>query len=230
MSDTKSYPQTFLDPTPGSCQIVLVRHGQSEAYVAGQPFPLVDGHGDPALSERGEWQAAQVGTRLGDHPIDAIYASSLRRTQQTAAPLAGVLGLETRIDPDLREVFLGDWEGGLFREKAAEGHPAVEEMRTTGDWGAIPGAETNAELTSRTVASIERIALTHPDEMVAVFCHGGVISALVRHATGVGPLVFRGVRNASLTHLYVSEAEWLLRTFNDSSHIGPLHSDLDGTE
>lgn len=228
MTEPKTFPQTFLEPEPGACQVVLVRHGQSEPYVPGQPFPLVEGHGDPALSPRGLWQATRVGERLQGHPIDAIYASSLRRTQQTAAPLAAALDLNIRIDADLREVFMGDWEGGLFREMAAEGHPAVTAMRLSGDWGEIPGAETNAELTSRTVASIERIALTHPGEMVAVFCHGGVIAALLRHATQTGALVFRGVRNASLTHLYVSEQEWLLRTFNDSSHIGPLHADLDG--
>jgi len=222
-----SYPQTFLDPAEGVCEVVLVRHGQSQAYVTGQPFPLIDGHGDPKLSERGMWQAERVGERLADHPIGAIYASSLTRTQQTATPLANHTGLEIRVDPDLREVFLGDWEGGLFREKAAEEHPAVLRMRTTGDWGEIPGAETNAELTSRTVASVERIALNHPGEMVAVFCHGGVISALLQHATSTPPLTFRGVRNASINHLHVSEDEWLVRTFNDGAHIGPLHGDND---
>lgn len=223
----QSYPQTFMDPGDGVCEVLLVRHGQSEPYVSGTPFPLIDGHGDPKLSPRGLWQAEQVGERLAGHPITAIYASSLTRTQQTATPLATRSGLDINVDADLREVFLGEWEGGLFREKAAEEHPAVLAMRTTGDWGEIPGAETNAELTSRTVAAVTRISLNHPNEMVAVFCHGGVISALLQHATDTPPLTFRAVRNASVNHLHVSEAEWVVRTFNDASHIGPLHGDND---
>lgn len=222
-----SYPQTFHDAGDDVCEVVLVRHGQSEAYVPGQPFALIEGHGDPHLSERGLWQADQVGDRLAAHPIEAVYASSLTRTQQTAAPLAKHRSLEIQIDRDLREVFLGDWEGGLFREKAAEEHPAVLKMRTTGEWGEIPGAETNAELTSRTVAAVERIAMNHRGQMVAVFCHGGVISALLHHATSTPPLTFRGVRNASINHLHVSEQEWLVRSFNDGAHIGPLTGDDD---
>ena len=70
-----------------------MRHGQSIPYVEGQPFPLVDGHGDPPLSPRGEWQAERVGERLADEPIDAIYVSSLTRTHQTAAPLASRLAM-----------------------------------------------------------------------------------------------------------------------------------------
>lgn len=222
----KSHPQTFLEPEAGTCQVVLVRHGQSIPFVEGQPFPLKDGHGDPQLSPNGLMQADAVGSRLQSEPISAIYASSLQRTQQTAAPLADALGHSITIDPDLREVFLGEFEGGLFRQRAAEGHPAVEAFRTNREWGEIPGAETNDDLRSRTVASIERIALTHPDEMVAVFCHGGVIAALLGHAQGVNQFMFRGCRNGAVNHLYVSEAEWLIRSFNDASHIGGLTFDL----
>ena len=226
MTDTPApIPQGFLDPAPSTCQILLVRHGQSEAYTPGQPFALVDGHGDPPLSALGEWQAVQVGDRLRDQPIDAIYASTLTRTQQTAAPLAAHVDLDVSIEPDLREVFLGDFEGGLFRLKAAEGHPAVLAMRESGDWGEIPGAESNEDLRSRTVAAIERIALNHADQTVAVFCHGGVIAALLAHAAGAHAKVFRGARNGSVNHIYVHEAEWTIRTFNDASHIGPLHAD-----
>ena len=52
------------------------------------PFPLVDGHGDPELHPNGEQQAIAVGERLKHEKIDAIYVTSLQRTVQTAAPLA----------------------------------------------------------------------------------------------------------------------------------------------
>ncbi len=222
-----SHPQPFFEPPPGACQIVLVRHGQSIPYVEGEPFPLVDGHGDPPLSPRGLWQADRVGERLASEPIDAIYVSSLTRTHQTAAPLAGHLGMEPVVEPDLREVHLGEWEGGLFRQKAAEGHPAVLQMRETGDWGAIPGAETNEQLRSRTVGVIERLASAHADQLITVVCHGGVIAALLGHAMSQPLMMYGGARNASLSHIVVTEERWILRSFNDAAHTGALTHDHD---
>ena len=102
---------------------MLVRHGQSEPYVPGRPFDLVGGQGDPALSDRGRAQAEVVDARLAGEEIEAIYVTTLVRTVQTAAPLARMTGLEPRVEGDLREVHLGEWEGGLFRQKVAEGDP-----------------------------------------------------------------------------------------------------------
>lgn len=195
-------------------------------YTEGEPFPLKDGHGDPPLSPNGTMQADAVGARLADEPITAIYASSLVRTQQTAGPLAAARGLDVTIDADLREVFLGDFEGGLFRQLAADDHPAVVAMRTKRDWGEIPGAESNEDLRSRTVAAIERIRARHIDELVAVFCHGGVIAALLGHAAGVPPFTFGGCRNSAMNLLYVGENEWAIRSFNDGSHVGGLTGDF----
>src|SRR5690606_32785120 len=93
--------QIRFAPPPGSTQVVLVRHGESAPHVPGRPFALRDGHGDPPLSELGRWQAEQVGERLKDEAITAIYVSTLVRTHQTAAPLAAHLGLEPVVEPDL---------------------------------------------------------------------------------------------------------------------------------
>jgi len=218
-----------MSPLPGESHILLIRHGQSIPYVEGTPFPLVEGHGDPPLSPRGEWQAIQVGNRFRHEPIRAIYASTLTRTQQTAAPLAAHLGLDVGIEPDLREVFLGEYEGGLFRQKAADGDPVVLGFREQRDWGVIPGAESNEDLRLRTSAALLGIALKHPDEMVAVVCHGGVIASLCGHATTSEPFLFVGVRNASVTSVYVSADRWKIQTFNDASHIGAFTHDDDPT-
>src|SRR5436190_23963188 len=98
----REYRQTRFKRPPGSTELILVRHGESEAMVPGRPFPLVDGHGDPALAPLGREQAEQVGVRLAAHPIDAIYVSTLRRTHETAAPLAARLGLVPIVERDLR--------------------------------------------------------------------------------------------------------------------------------
>lgn len=223
----KSYPQTFFEPPPGACQIILVRHGQSAAYVDGQPFPLADGQGDPPLSPLGAFQAQQVRDRLRHEQLSALYVTSLQRTHQTAAPLAEALGLVPRVEPDLREIHLGDGEGGRFRQMAADGHPAIVAMRAEREWGRVPGAETNQQLTDRTVAAVRRIAATHPDEVVAAFAHGGTIGALIAFAAGVNPFIFSGTRNGAIAHLVVSDDEWVIRAFNDAAHVGPLTADAE---
>lgn len=239
-----SYPQGVFVPTAGSCQIVLIRHGQSEPYISGRPFPLVDGHGDPRLTELGRAQARWVAERLRTEPIKAIYVSSLTRTHETAAPLADHLGLTPRMVPDLREVFLGVAEGGRLREMAATGHPDVQRLRETGDWSVIPGAESNRELTARTVAAVRSIADNHPDQMVAAFCHGGVINAVLSYAVGCIRPVFFGARHTSINHLVIEQSAaadvdqvhdsnehhgqrpgWIVRSFNDGAHAGTLADD-----
>jgi probable phosphoglycerate mutase len=205
--------------------VLLIRHGQSAAYIAGEAFPLRDGHGDPHLTDLGHYQAQLVADRLAREPVAAIYVSSLTRTQQTAAPLASELGLEPIVEPDLREVHLGEFEGGLFRQMSVENHPAVVAMRARREWGEIPGAETSTQLTARTVGAVERIAAAHPDQLVTAFCHGGVIAAVLGHAAGTGALVFTGARHTAISHLVVGPAGWVIRSFNDGAHAGSLTAD-----
>lgn len=223
--EATSIPQSLYQPEDGASQILLVRHGQSAPFTPGQPFDTIDGHGDPFLTELGHHQAELVGERLAREPIVAVYTSTLTRTKQTAAPLVTKLGLDPSVEPGIREVFLGDFDAGLFRQRANEDHPAVQAMRTKGEWGEIPGAETNAEFVGRTVEAVERIADAHPDQMVAAFCHGGVIGAVLGHLTGTGPFTFNGARHTSVNHVVRNPSGWVVRSFNDGSHAGTLTAD-----
>jgi len=134
----REYRQNRFVRPPGATEVLLVRHGESRPVRPGEPFPLVDGHGDPELSELGRHQAIRVGERLRAEPIDAIYVTNLRRTAETAAPLARHLGIEPRVEADLREVHLGEWEGGLFRIKAHENDPLYLKMQQEERWDAFP--------------------------------------------------------------------------------------------
>ncbi len=211
--------QRFARP-PGACEILLIRHGESEAARPDTPFALVGGHGDPALHPVGRRQAEAVGERLAGAGVEAIYVSTLRRTAETAAPLAARTGLTPVVDPDLREVHLGEWEGGAFRRHVADGHPAALQMFAEERWDAVPGGETNASLTARTTAAVARIADRHPDAVVAVVSHGGAIGAILAHATGSRPFAFTGADNGSISHLVVAGDRWVLRCYNDTSHLG----------
>jgi len=200
---------------------VLVRHGASQPAVPGEPFPLLDGHGNPALAPEGEVQAIHVAERLAVESPAAVFVTPLQRTAQTAEPLAAVLGLEPVVVPELREVFLGDWDGGEFRIRMAEGDPIAIQAVVEERWDAIPGAETMEAFAVRVRAGIEAVAAAAgPDATVAAIVHGGVIGEVCRQATDSRPFAFVHADNGSLTRLVVlTGGRWLLRCFNDTAHL-----------
>lgn len=220
------YRQHRFRRPPGATEVFLVRHGESAAVVPGVEIAQVDGHDDPALAPDGLQQAERVGHRLADQQIDAIYVTTLRRTHQTAAPLAELTGLTPIVEPDLREVHLGEWEGGAFRRNVAEGHPVALEMFESQRWDVIPGAEPSEDFGARVRRGIGRIVAAHPDQRVVVVVHGGVIGELVRQAVdGRRGFAFVGADNGSITHLVVDGDRWIVRRFNDTAHLGGF--DLD---
>ena len=226
MADTqpKEYRQARFQRPPGACELLLVRHGESEPARPGEPFPLVDGHGDPALDPVGVAQAERAAERLieSGQDIAAIYVTSLRRTHQTAAPLANRLGLQPIVEPELREVHLGDWEGGEFRRQMALQSEIAVRMREEQRWDVIPNAEPADVFRARVQGAVSRIAANHRDQTVVVVTHGGVIGQILALATGSRPFAFTGCDNASISHVVVFGEVWIVRRFNDTAHLG-LH-------
>jgi 2,3-bisphosphoglycerate-dependent phosphoglycerate mutase len=222
MADRDSFEQTPYELPPGATEIVLVRHGASSPPVEGVPNPLVGGHSDPALAEAGLAQAELVAEGLRHEPIAAIFVSTLRRTQETAAPLAEALGVEPEPPlEELREIFLGEFEGGVYRVKAARGDPVIQRVFSAEAWSEIPGAESFEHFGPRVTAGVEKIvARTGPDRAAVAVLHGAVIGQLCRQATESRPFAFVHADNGSVSRLVVAaDGRWLLRSFNDISHL-----------
>jgi 2,3-bisphosphoglycerate-dependent phosphoglycerate mutase len=211
--------QHRFSPPPGAADLLLIRHGETEAARRGVSFALRDGQGDPVLRPEGEEQARAVAARLRDQPIAAIYVTTLRRTHQTAAPLAEALGITPQVEADLREVFLGDWDGGEYRFRAQAGDPAYVRARERHEWGEIPGAEKTAALHERVKRGLLRIGAAHPDQLVALVVHGGVVAAALSLATDAPAFAFAGAENGSISRLVVHGERLILRGFNDLGHL-----------
>jgi 2,3-bisphosphoglycerate-dependent phosphoglycerate mutase len=224
VSETQVYRQYRFQRPPGACELLLVRHGESAPAREDEPFPLVDGHGDPPLDPVGHEQAQRLADRLQHEDVSAIYVTTLRRTAETAAPTAALLGLEPRVEADLREVNLGEWEGGLYRKHVVEQHPLAMQLFTEERWDVIPGAESTELFTKRVGAAVRRIAAAHPDEAVMVVSHGGVIGQILAMATGSRPFAFVGSDNASISHIVVVGDRWIVRRYNDTAHLQPALS------
>ena len=218
---SERYPQRAFALPPDATELVLVRHGASAAAVPGEPFPLVLGRGDPPLSERGGRQAEALAERLAAEPLAALFVTPLRRTAETAAPLARRTGLAPDAVEDLCEVCLGEWEGGEFRIRMAQADPVAVRLVEEERWDVIPGAESADAFAARVRAGVEAmVAATGPGNVGAAVLHGGVIGEICREATGSRPFAFIHADNCSITRVVVfADGRRILRSFNDTAHL-----------
>ena len=218
---SQRFPQRPFVPPPDATEIVMIRHGASAAAVPDEPFPLIGGHADPPLAPEGRRQAAAVGARLRAEALAAVFVTPLRRTAETAAPLCARTGHEPVVVEDLREVHLGELEGGEFRIRSAQGDSLIRRVFVEQRWDVIPGAEPMHALADRVRAGVRSIVeAVGPGASAAAVLHGGVIGEICRQATGSRPLAFVHVDNASISRLVVfPSGRWLLRTFNDTTHL-----------
>jgi probable phosphoglycerate mutase len=214
---TQEYRQHRFVVPPDATEIVLARHGASVPARPGELFPRIDGHGDPRLAPEGHEQAKRLAERLRGEQVDSVFVTGLTRTIETAAPL----GRETVEVPELREVRLGEWEGGPFRINMANGDPLALRVVAEERWDLIPGAETMDALAARVQTGIEKVVTaTGPGKVAVAFVHGGIIGEACRQATRSRPFAFLHSDNCSITRLVrFADGRWLLRSFNDTTHL-----------
>jgi len=218
----EGFRQHRFTPPAGATTVLLIRHGESAPAHPDRPFPLRDGHGDPPLDAVGVRQAELLADRLQHDSLAAIYVTTLQRTHETAAPLAERLALPVIEEPDLREVHLGEWEGGLLRERAAAGDPLFQRIFAEERWDVIPGAEPHDSFDARVWRGFRRIVEAHPDQRVAAVAHGGVIGQLLHRVTKSHRFAFAGSDNASISEVVAGPDRIVLRRYNDVAHLLPL--------
>ena len=147
--------------------IYLVRHGQTVWNEEGR----LCGSSDVPLSDEGLVQARKLAARLKDIDITAIYSSPLLRARQTAEAIAACHCVEVKVEPDLREIDYGDWEG-LKVVDAAERFPELERLRREDPMRFVaPNGEPMQLFAERVISAIQRIAASHADETVCVVAH-----------------------------------------------------------
>ncbi|HEY1538003.1 MAG TPA: histidine phosphatase family protein [Solirubrobacteraceae bacterium] len=225
----RSYPQRDYSRPPEAVEILLVRHGASADAVAGEDFELLEGQADPPLSPDGRLQAHTVAVFLAELPsLQALFITPLQRTAQTAAPISAMTGLQPVVVSQLREVHLGELDGGAFRIALHAGDPRIPEVFLQERWDVIEGAEPMEELAARTKAGIEQIVSSVPaGATVAAVVHGGVIGELCRQASGSRPFAFVHADNCSITRLIVfPDGRWSVRSFNEGGHLASLAGSL----
>jgi len=199
-------------------RIYLVRHGAT-LLTAEDRFA---GSSEVPLSDEGRAQVASLAERLRCDALDAVYASPMGRTLETARIIGAPHGLEPRPEPDLREIDYGRWEG-LTRDEVerdfADEYEAWQEDPLT---IAPEGGESGIQVLARALPVMRRIVQHHRHRSVLVVAHKGTNRLLVSSLLGFDA---RGYRDrldqspAGLTILdFATEVRARLRLFNDVSH------------
>jgi probable phosphoglycerate mutase len=216
----RDYQRPFGLPE-GAAELVLVRHGSS-VWAADGDLALTGGQHDPPISDEGHRQADAVARRLAQERLGGLFVTPLRRTAETAEPLAELLGTPPVVVPDLREVHLGEWEGE-WNVRMARRDPLANEIFAAERWDVIPGAEPMEEFAERIKRGMEQVAGdVGPDTSGVVFLHAGVIAEICRQATGSTGFAFLYAENCSISRvLRLASGRWALRSFNDTSHLRP---------
>lgn len=168
--------------------ILLARHGESDWNAARR----WQGHADRPLTERGRAQAVALAERLQSVPLEAVYASDLRRARETAEAVAQRQGLEVTVLRELREVDVGTWSG-LTRTEAEERFPDGFRRWLEGGPGWEDG-ETYEAMSKRVEGTVHRIAAERPNGRVLVVSHGGPIRAVHALALGLDVHAYRRLR------------------------------------
>ncbi len=169
-------PRTAAKPRP--TLVLLVRHGQTPTTGKLLPGRAPGLH----LSETGQAQAQAVAERLADVKINAVYASPLERTRETAAPLAAALGMKVKLDKGLLEADIGDWTGQELKTVAKSSEWKIVHSYPSGF--RFPGGESFVEMQTRIVSALDRLRRAHPGETIVAVSHADTIKAAVAHALG----------------------------------------------
>jgi broad specificity phosphatase PhoE len=210
------FTRLFRHVAPHATELVLVRHGEAA------PNPPDAPAYDPPLSERGRWQAERLAQRLAGTRIDALYASPLRRAQETAQAVARATGLLIETVPDLEEVRIDMARlRAAFRDRDREAlvQDLARRLLAAPRWDTLPGFEPSHRFRLRVRRALAEIVERHPGERVVVVCHGGVINLYLSFVLDIPRDVFFLPEHTSLTVVRVAGERAAIQTVADSAHL-----------
>jgi alpha-ribazole phosphatase len=158
-------------------EIILIRHGETDWNIEGR----YQGQSDVPLNENGIQQAREMASRIRHYQFNAIISSDLSRARQTAEILSEFSDAPLKIDPRLREINQGDWEGMLYADIRSRYAEAFEKRLNNPLEVAPPGGETVGQVRDRVLEAIQEIVEEYPDGIVAIVSHGLSLAIIKVH-------------------------------------------------
>jgi broad specificity phosphatase PhoE len=156
-------------------RLLIIRHAEVERSY----HKIFGGRIDMNLSPRGRAQARRLARFLRTRKIDAIYASPMKRVQQTLAPFLKNGAPPPTIMRDLCEVDFGDWTGLNWERVCEKFNLLTHEWLDHIERGVAPNGESGPELRARVEPCVRKIIKNHRGQTAGIFCHGGVARVIL---------------------------------------------------
>lgn len=195
-------------------RLYLIRHAQSHGNT-GEDLTT----GDPDITLVGQEQARRLAERMKRTRLDAIYASPMRRTQQTALAIAEATGLEVIPRADLVEVSMGQADYDIRVLPQEQQQEILRRIMEEGTWDAFPNSEGSLTARRRVQRAMDQIVADNPGKRVAVVTHAGFIQTFVSIVLGVRQDYMFYPFNASITSIRAKGERRVIWRLNDVSHL-----------
>lgn len=167
----------------GSKTLFILRHGQTEWNASGR----MQGRLDSALTATGRAQADAHGKTLRSlGGVEAVIASPLGRTRETAAIVNTHLQAPVEFEPALMERDCGLWSGLVAAEIEAS-YPDSWRARSEDPYfHRPPGGENHADMGDRVCGFLTDL-VRRPEDRLALVTHGIMSRVILGHFLGLPP-------------------------------------------
>lgn len=202
--------------------LLFIRHGENEWTASHKLAGRTPG---VHLNEVGRQQAAALGRRLAKVELQAIYASPLERTVETAQAIAQHQAVEVQTHEGLLEVDYGEWTGKKIKKLAKD--PAWPVIQFYPSGAGFPKGETMYGMQTRFVAEVNKLVAKHPGQTIAVVGHADLIKAAVAHYLGMHFDLFQRlvISTTSITTISFTPMGPRVICVNDTNHVPPPAAD-----
>ena len=207
-------------PTPATVTL-FVRHGVTATTGKVLPGRAKGLH----LADSGRAQAEAVAERLAMlDKVDAVYASPLERTRETAAAIGTRLGLKVGVEKGLLECDFGEWTGAEL--KALNRLPEWGTVQRYPSGFRFPNGESFREMHTRITDTVARLRARHPGQTIVLVSHADPIKAAVADATGTPLDLFQRIviSPCSVSAIAYGDAGPVVLTVNSLGDLAQLRA------
>jgi probable phosphoglycerate mutase len=198
----------------------FLRHGETEASRSG----AYTGDLDVDLTQEGQQMAEDFAGCYRSLGWGAVFSSPLRRSADTAKPLAEAVGLEVVLRDGLKEISFGQWEGKTPEQVNREFHDDYVSWLADAGWNRPTRGERGIDVARRSLQVIDELEQTYCAGNVLVVSHKATLRIILCSLLGIDISHYRNrvdMPVASLAVLEMTNQGPMMKSFGDRSHLRP---------